>query len=215
MRRTGAGMFHVGVLSPAAFAAGGNRLPVPNNIYNVETMIRVSPELFYSSFKTLASEYQPKLLQCWNSCPQYTALFRGKFLPDLAKCLNLCCYQKDYYTLDAVFYERADSTHFPIGTYVEYIALALEHENDPGGSCAEMNKLQLFNCPLKVLITYPTSRGKGGSTELLAEYADIIARGDIFSDISTLRRQLVIFGWAGPTWEAYMYREGRFERLAA
>jgi len=177
-------------------------------------MTQVSPELFYSSFVALAGEYQSKLLQCWNSCPQYTALFRGEFLPGLAKRLKLCCYQKDYYTLDAVFYENADTTHFHDGTYVEYIAVALEHENDPGDSCREMNKLQLFSCPLKVLVTYPTSRGKGGSTQLLEEYADIIARGDIFHDVSTLRRQLVIFGWVGPRWEAFVYREGRFERLA-
>ena len=158
-------------------------------------MTHISPERFYSSFEAVAREYQPQLTQCWNSCPQYTALIRGQFLPALSKRLDLCCYGEDYYTLDAIFYSKADTTHFPSQwVYAESISVALEHEHDANGTFTEMHKLQLFNCPLKVLITYPYSRGKNEAARLLESYADIVARADVFNDISTLRRQLVIFG---------------------
>jgi len=179
-----------------------------------EAMTHISPELFYGSFEGVAREYEPKLVKCWDSKPQYTKLVRDEFLPALAKGLHLCCYShKDYYWLDAIFYAKADTTHFPAGTYAEYISVALEHECESGGTVTEMNKLQLFNCPLKVLVTYPKPRGKDQATLLLEQYADIVTRADVFNDISTLRRQLVIFGWPGPKWEAHVYRGGSFERL--
>jgi len=128
--------------------------------------MHVSPEQFYSSFLAVAKVYGSQLVQNWEDDREYTRLVRYKFLPTLAQRLGLLCYStKDYYTLDAVFYVNADTKHFPPGEwiYVEYISIALEHEHNSGGrygSNVEMNKLQLFNCPLKVLITYPNPSDK-------------------------------------------------------
>jgi len=185
----------------------------------VKTMMNITPELFYESFEAVATEHQPEVIRCWDSRPEYTRLIRRPFLPALADRLNLRCYSdKDYYGLDAVFYVSADTAHFPAGTtYVEYISIALEHEHTPGGTYLEMNKLQLFNCPLKVLITYPNSEQ---ATNPLTEYADIVTRADVvFKDISTLRRQLIFgqrgpeFGRRGPEWKAYVFQGEQFQPL--
>ncbi len=54
-----------------------------------------------------------------------------------------------------MFYEERGTDH--IGnhaTYAKWISVALEHENTGAHSHETINKLQLFNAPLKVLITY-------------------------------------------------------------
>ncbi len=137
---------------------------------------------------------------------------RGSMFPKIACRLGLCCYKRDYYTLDGIFYRERDDKNFPeYMTYAKFISVALEHENDAGRSQIEMNKLQLINTPLKVLITYPTKRDP--SEKLLEKYVEIVSGADIFSDISTLRRQLVIFGsrkGERPVWEGFVYSQSRF-----
>src|SRR5437867_3737333 len=86
---------------------------------------------------------------------KYTTLIRERVSPSNGSRICLHAYSSDYYTLDCVYYEQKDTKHFPVeSTYVCYLAVALEHQNFPASSRAEMNKLQLFNSPLKVLVTY-------------------------------------------------------------
>jgi hypothetical protein len=72
-----------------------------------------------------------------------------------------------------------------------------------------MNKLQLFNAPLKVLITYAPP---GGATDsLLRKYESIIKASDVFNDVATLRQQLVIIGTPKSTeWRMYAYENDGF-----
>jgi hypothetical protein len=73
-----------------------------------------------------------------------------------------------------------------------------------------MNKLQLFNAPLKVLITYAPS---GPATDsLLHKYENIIRASDVFKDIATLRQQLVILGTPKTVaeWRLYAYENDGF-----
>ena len=73
-----------------------------------------------------------------------------------------------------------------------------------------MNKLQLFNAPLKVLITYVA---EGPPTEtLLKRYEDVIRSSDVFNDVATLRQQLVILGTPKTVaeWRFYAYEDGGF-----
>jgi hypothetical protein len=75
----------------------------------------------------------------------------------------------------------------------------------------EMNKLQLFNAPLKVLITY--ARAGEDMENVLLKYTKIIETADVFGDIARLRRQLVVFGdkiGAFPTWRSFLYETGGF-----
>jgi hypothetical protein len=68
----------------------------------------------------------------------------------------------------------------------------------------------MFNAPLKVLITYVA---EGAETEsLLRKYEAIIGDSDVFSDIATLRKQLVILGspQAVRDWRFYVYESDGF-----
>lgn len=174
-----------------------------------------SPIDFYSTFQNVVTAEAPGLIQCWTLPGEFTTMMLSRIFPRVAGQMGLKCYSRDYYTLDSVFYHEKDEKHFwPEATYVKYISVAIEHENTPGGTAAEMNKLQLFSSPLKVLVMYPT--GSQPAAKLLAEYEDIIADADVFDDIGTLRRQLVLFGFlveGVPRWEAYAYEPHQFVRL--
>ena len=151
-----------------------------------------SPAIFKNAFLEVVSKHSETLIEARRiTLTEYTAAIR-QLLPEVSGILKLELYNADYYTLDAILYTDADKEHFPISTtYAKYIEVALEHENTIAGSEVEINKLQLFNAPLKVLITY------GGPEEkqnYLQRYSEIIQAGDIFQDISYSRRQLVIFG---------------------
>jgi hypothetical protein len=116
-------------------------------------------------------------------------------------------YSADYYTLVCIYYTERDTDHFsPDTTYAKYICIALEHENDIRGSAIEMNKLQLFNAPLKVLITYTQHASERAA--YLESYTKILRGADIFGDFATHRRQLVVFGDKQETtvnWRFYVY----------
>lgn len=145
----------------------------------------------------------------------YTCFVREVLLPQVAKKLGLLEYCSDYYTLDAIFFEEKDPEHFPPHTtYARHLSVAIEHENKASGSHVEMNKLQLFNVPLKVLITY---KKEGSATErLLTMYQRIVQGADCFEDIATHRRQLVIIGDPNipNAWRFYVYGMSGFVPLA-
>ena len=165
----------------------------------------ISPSAFYGAFLDVTSSHDRALSEARTHCPEFTRVMLSDIFPEIASRLGLCCYAHEYYTLDAIFYVEADSKHFGKGTWAKYISVALEHENTPKWSVCEVNKLQILNAPLKVLITYP--RNREHASELLGQYAEIIADADPFEDIGTLRRQLVIFGFKEDIlqWEAYAY----------
>ena len=73
----------------------------------------------------------------------------------------------------------------------------------------------MFNAPLKVLITYVA---EGAETEsLLGKYEAVIREADVFNDISTLRKQLVVIGTpqAVREWRFYVYESDGFVLMAA
>ena len=174
-------------------------------------MKKILPETFKEAFLKVMMLNDKDLIGCWNrSLTEFTSQMRRIF-PSIAEELKLELYNRDYYTIDAIFYEEKNIKHFDKdAVYAKYIAIALEHENRLYGSQAEINKLQLINTPLKVLITYSGSSEEKDS--YLSMYSEIIDEADIFSDFSTLRRQLVIFGacendktnWSFHSW-AYFY----------
>ncbi len=181
-----------------------------------------SPSEFYEAFFAEASKKESDLLRLWNDPTEYTRFIRSTIFPAVASALDLTCYPFDYYTLDSIFYKERDTDNFSSRwTYAKFISVALEHENNCegptvcGSTKEEINKLQLFNTPLKVLITYPP--GNDGDA-LLKKYAEIINAADIFEDISRCRRQLVIFGWtdaaANLTWKGYEYSDGDFREIS-
>jgi hypothetical protein len=117
-----------------------------------------------------------------------------------------------------MFLDRDTVNFKPQWTYVHSISVALEHENNAGDSMVEINKLQLFNAPLKVLVPYPYLRqGPNSADSLLRRYAEAIQLADLFDDFSTLRRQLVIFGSkvnGNVVWRGFEYLEQAFVPVA-
>ncbi len=175
-------------------------------------MKAISPFTFCDRFENIVKQEAAVLADTWTNRRSLTMGMRRSIFPKLAESLGQQWYC-EYWGLDAVFYAQKDTKHFrQDATYAKYISVALEHENAPRWSTTEMNKLQIFNTPLKVLITYPGS-GEAGA-ELLKSYSEIVADADIFEDISSLRRQLVIFGYRDgsnlPSWEGFVYHEGEF-----
>ena len=178
-------------------------------------MRKISPQQFWSALVEVLHQYQGKVVAIWKSPTEYTRFIRTDIVPELSKRLELQVYPTDYYTLDAIYYEEADRVHFPSqSTYAKWISIALEHENVLKGSCVEMNKLQLFNTPLKVLITY--ARPGRESKEYLDKYTDIIRSADIWGDIASQRRQLVVFGdmpELAPKWYGHAYEQNGFVQI--
>ena len=106
-------------------------------------------------------------------------------------------WNKEYYTLDGMLYEeRGMDETGKHATYANWISVAIEHEKDVSRAREKMNKLQSFNAPLKVLITY-AAEGPASET-LLRRYENLIKTSDVFHDVATLRQQLVIFGRPRP-----------------
>jgi hypothetical protein len=173
----------------------------------------ISPSNYYRVFSEVAAENADGLRDSWNatSPTTFTDFMFNQVLENVAKRLELCCF-REYYSFDLFFYRERNTKFFPPGsTYAKRVSIALEHENVGRGSEIEIHKLQLLNVPLKVLISYP--RDDRHNDQLLTDYAEIIAEADTFNDISTLRRQLVIFGFMREqrvTWEGFAYQDGAF-----
>jgi len=121
-----------------------------------------------------AKEFRKKFLEAFDECcdearrhsfgeawKNWTAFMTGKntkidswdrrsVLPTVAEKCGLQ-FEREFMRLDLVLYKRGGCP----------LAVAIEHENDPGGLKTELDKLFLVRCGLKVLITYAWNGGKG------------------------------------------------------
>jgi len=179
----------------------------------------VTPMEFRDAFIEIVQREENQLFNLWRKVTEYTSFMLGTnskddLLRQVAGKLSLK-YYKEYWHLDAIFYDRLDKKHFeqPNATYAEYICVALEHENAITRSCEEMNKLSVFNAPLKILITYPPSKSE--EEKYLSEYRAILQQSAIFNDFSTSRKQLVVFGYKNNSiaWNFYLYNRTKFEPI--
>lgn len=152
------------------------------------------------------------LLELWTNPEGFTGAMLGcnnSVMREIAKKLDLN-YHREYYTLDAVFYEnklRKDS-----GVYAENLTIALEHENDIAKSFIELNKLCIINASLKVLITYPKIKVSLKESIKKYEYDKIVQKAKIPDN----QIQMIIFGIGSKDdieWQSYIYQNGRFIRL--
>lgn len=173
----------------------------------------ILPDQFKDAFIKVVNsqEMVQRIFNDWDHKKKYTKMMRNEVLPSIANSIGVKSYcHTDYYTLDGIFYENKDEEHFKGAKkdyiYATNISTAIEHEHEQGGTVVEMNKLQLFNTPLKVLITYPGTNKT--AIKLLLTYKKIIEAADIYSDFTTLRKQLVIFGIREKKniiWSFYLY----------
>ena len=144
----------------------------------------------------------------------YVYFVRSDIFPKVAKHLGLLSWNKEYHGLDGVFFEERESENVRANAmYAKWITVAIEHETETRASYPEMNKLQLFNVPLKVLITYAA---EGRETDaLLRNYERIMRSADIFDDFETKRRQLVIIGTPATIkeWRFFAYETDGFVHM--
>ncbi len=175
-------------------------------------MNKVTPRDFRNAFlAVMEAEREEFRTACGFETKSYNYFMRSQIYPRIARQLGLLAWKQEYYTLDGMLYEERgldDTGRY--ATYANWVTVAIEHENDAAKAHETMNKLQLFNAPLKVLITY-VAEGSG-TDALLRKYENIIRASDVFHDVATLRQQLVILGLpkrTGP-WRFYAYENEGF-----
>lgn len=141
----------------------------------------------------------------------YNYFMRADLYPRIARHLRLLSWGKEYYTLDGAFYEERETEYVRSNAaYAKWICVAIAHESDVRSTYKEMNKLQLFNVPLKVLISYAA---EGFETDLLLrKYEKILQAADVYDDFATMRRQLLILGTpkTAKDWRFYAYEADGF-----
>jgi hypothetical protein len=175
-------------------------------------MLKITPREFRNAFvAVMKSEQRAFRTAVGFETKSYNYFMRSNIFPKIAKSLGLMSWNKEYFTLDGMFYEERGTDHSGNdATYAKWISVAIEHENNGQKTHAAMNKLQLFNVPLKVMITYAA---EGAETDaLLRRFEKIIGASDVFNDFATLRQQLVIFGTpkTARDWRFYAYENDGF-----
>lgn len=179
-------------------------------------MKRITPDEFKREFlKVVEAEiYKSEIVSRWNAKDDYTAFIFKNVFPKIAEGLGINVYIDNYYYLDSVFYAERDTEHFAAtSNYAKCISIAMEHENDPTYTAVEMNKLQLFNTHLKVLITYAHP---SDMCIYLDRYDKIIRNADLFGDFATHRRQLVVFGSLSEqivNWRFFAFESAGFQEI--
>jgi hypothetical protein len=175
-------------------------------------MLKITPREFRNAFvAVMKSEQRGFRAAVGFETKSYNYFMRTTIFPKIAKRLGLLSWNKEYYTLDGMFYEERGTDHSGNhATYAKWISVAIEHENNAQKAQVTMNKLQLFNAPLKVMITYAAEGAEVNS--LLRRFEKIVSTSDVFNDFATLRQLLVIFGTPKTVrdWLFYVYENDGF-----
>jgi hypothetical protein len=175
-------------------------------------MNKITPREFRNAFVAVMQSERDSFRDALDyETKSYNFYMRTTIYPRVARQLGLLAWNKEYYTLDGMLYEERglDNTG-KYATYANWISVAIEHENDSSRAHEQINKLQSFNAPLKVLITYAAD---GAASEgLLRKYESLIKSSDVFNDVATLRQQLVILGTPKTVreWRFYAYENDGF-----
>ncbi len=175
-------------------------------------MNRITPRDFRNAFvAVMKAEHDSFRTAIGFETKSYIYFMRTNIYPKIAKHLNLLSWNKEYYTLNGMFYEERGTDNFGNYTaFAKWVSVAIEHENNGLKALETINKLQLFNAPLKVLITYAA---EGADTDsLLHKYEKVMADADVLNDFATLRQQLLILGTPKiiKKWRFYAYESDGF-----
>lgn len=155
----------------------------------------VDPRSFRDALSVVLHDHESQLRDAWTRGRDFTSVWKNPngIYEQLGKRLALRHCHKEYWSIDAVYYERLDTDSFPApGRYAEAIAIAVEHENNSATAHEEINKLSIIDAPLKVLVTYADPGNY--ADQLLLKFAAMLERADTFGDFATQRRHMVIFG---------------------
>ena len=173
----------------------------------------ITARQFSQTFERVTHEQMATLLQRWSSQPQFTQCIKHQMMPAIASALN-CGLELEYKRIDIVF--RALSVSNGDANGDARIVVAIEHENNFGGSHSEVTKLRDLMAPLGVLITYVSPYRR---QQLIAEFSKIMSASAGPSDAANLSKLLVITGPYGMkppksiTWEYFVCQDGEFQPL--
>ena len=175
-------------------------------------MKKITPRDFRNAFEAVMKAERAAFRTAVSfETKSYVFFLRSNIYPKVAKQLGLIAWNKEYHSLESMFYEERGTDQTGNHTaYAKWVSVAVEHEHTAAKSHEKLSKLQAFNAPLKVLITYAA---EGLETDLLLRrYETVMSAADVFGDFSTLRQQLVIFGTPKTvaSWRFYAYESDGF-----
>jgi hypothetical protein len=175
-------------------------------------MNKVTPRDFRNAFvAVMKAEHRSFRAAVGFEPKSYSYFMRTHMLPRVAKQLGLLAWNKEYHGIESMFYEeRGTDKSGNFTAFAKWVAVALEHERLASKTPDCIAKLQLFNVPLKVLISYAADGAETDS--LLRKYEAVIGDSDIFKDTASSRQQLVIFGTPKSVreWRFYVYESDGF-----
>jgi len=162
---------------------------------------------FFTTWKEVCESQVDLLFKNWSNPRTYSSIILdmdNSVLDQISKklCIN---YYREYYSLDAVFYDESDLVpdRPENTTWLRRIRIAFEHENNIDGIYQEISHLLITNCDLRVLVTYPNVDEKVH----LKYIQDLMIGSNSSSSIPIL----VIFGWKEENnyilWEGYEFKQ--------
>ncbi len=157
------------------------------------------------------------LTESWRKPSIFTSLVHSPdkgVLARVAEKLGLRCYLSNYYSIDAIFYEKRDLVQDrPSGsTWVTGISVAFEHENHyKSGLYKEVSHLLITNADLRVLVIYPNH---GIEDDEVSKVRRVISESRHATDVAKGMNFLLIMGEETDfTWQGYVYTEDDWDCL--
>lgn len=179
-------------------------------------MITVTSTNFYGAWLETVKYRKAEMLPIWRNNKEYTSYIKGSHnsvLSEIAQAFNLKSYEKDYYSLDAIFYSDADLTPKinENNYWFRHITIAFEHENNfKSGLYQEVSHLLITNSDLKVLVTYP-NENITNQFNYLHEIVKGCKHSNIISDEKSF---LIILGYENDFgWEGYVFKQDNWLQL--
>ncbi len=114
-------------------------------------MDNISSSTFFNAWVEAVNAKKDHLLSIWRQAKVFTSYIKGdedSLLSEVSKKLDLLCYTRDYYSIDAVFYKAEDKVpNLPEEWYwFRDLRIAFEHENSfSSGLYKEVAHLMLIN----------------------------------------------------------------------
>jgi hypothetical protein len=107
-------------------------------------MNRITPRDFRNAFvAVMKSEHDSFRTALGFETKSYNYFMRTNIYPKIAKQLNLLSWNKEYCTLNGMFYEERGTDNFGNYTaFAKWVSVAIEHENLGSRATETINKLQ-------------------------------------------------------------------------
>jgi hypothetical protein len=188
-----------------------------NDNYSNKKVGNITSKAFFQAWLETVNNERRKsyLLENWTNLQTYTNHIMGdddSVMKEVAKKLNLLCYDYNYYHSDTILYKEEDLVEDrPTNTtWLRDMRVVFEHEhNFNSGLFQEVSHLLILNSDIKVLVTYPDGDGNGNAKAELAFLHRVIKGNRLSKEISDNESFLIIFGYKeNYKWKGFVFKEG-------